>query len=211
MPRKPQFTTNDVTDAAFKLVRKSGWAGLSASAVAAELGCSTMPIYSHFKNMDKLQDEVVKKAWVLIQKYESKQYTKDAWVDQAVGYVRFAKKEKNLFMCMFDGRNLKLHREMLREHWINLSQLLDGYEAFSGMDKELSMRIRYSRAMLSHGVAVSASMGWSVLLRNNGVLEKYLTTVSQALLKGYRDVTAGDHGGDLNLDKNFKEIIKKLS
>ncbi|MGD9151230.1 MAG: TetR/AcrR family transcriptional regulator, partial [Desulfobacterales bacterium] len=62
MPRKTQFTAEDVVIAAFELVKEKGLAGLSAPAVAEKMGCSTMPIYSHFKNMQALEDEVVKKA-----------------------------------------------------------------------------------------------------------------------------------------------------
>jgi len=211
LPRKPQFTISDIIESAFKLVRKGGWPKLSASAVADQLGCSTMPIYSHFKNMGKLQDEVVKKGWGLIQEYESKRYTGDAWVDQAIGYVHFAQKEKNLFMCMFDGRNLKLQRKMLREHWVHLSRLLDNYKDFSGLDEKQSLQIRYSRGMLTHGVATSISMGWSFLpennkapFKNNEVLAKYLTLASQALLKGFKEVIARNDGDNHKQDKPLK-------
>jgi len=208
VPRKPQFTKNDVIEAAIQLVRKRGWAGLSAPAVARKLGCSTMPIYSHFKTVKKLQDEVVKNAWILIGQYESKHYTGDAWVDQAIGYVRFAKKEKNLFRCMFDGRNLKLQRKMLREHWANLSSLLEGYEAFRGIDEKQCLRVRYSRGMLTHGVATSIINGWGFLFEGskiaptkNEALAKYLTMVSRALLEGYQVVIPPNTGDNLNLDK----------
>jgi len=211
LPRKPQFKTEDVVEAALKLVRKNGWTGLSASAVAGELGCSTMPIYSHFKNMDKLQDEVVKKGWEILYTYESKKYTGDVWVDQSVGYVRFAKKEKNLFLCMFDGRNLELQRKMLREHWLYLSSLLEGYTPLADLSEEQGLRIRYSRAMLSHGVATSVSVGWSQLLQNDDLLEKYLTMTSMAMLKGYQEIDADQFDTDIHLlEERFKKIIKDL-
>ncbi len=211
MPRKPQFTIKDVIEAAFKLVRQNGWSGLSASAVAGQLGCSTMPIYSHFKNMEKLQDEVVKKGWKLLYEYESKSHTGDVWVDHAIAYVEFAKKETNLFLCMFDGRNLDLQRKMLREHWIHLSHLLEGYAPFTGLSEVQSLRIRYSRAMLSHGVATSVSVGWSRLLQSDDLLKKYLTMASKALLKGYKDIDVENGGDNLSLDERFSEIIKDLS
>jgi AcrR family transcriptional regulator len=206
MPRKPQFTFNDVIETAFALVRKDGWPGLSAAAVADKLGCSTMPIYSHFKNMGKLQDEVVIKGFELLHEYESKQYIGDAWIDQAIGYVHFAKKEKQLFMCMFDGRNLKLHREMLFKHWQNLSELLEGYPAFKDLDDEQRMRIRYSRAMLSHGVATSVSMGYGEILENDEMIAGYLKSASQALLTGFKELTPLE--GEANL--SLTEIIKKI-
>jgi AcrR family transcriptional regulator len=196
MPRKTQFTADDVVVTTYDMVRKNGWEGLTVTAVAKQMGCSTMPIYSHFDSLEMLKDEVVRKGWALIIDYESKQYTGDVWVDQAIGYVRFAQKEKNLFICMFDGRNLKLQRKMLREHWSYLSRLLDDYEAFSGLDEKQCMRIRYSRGMLTHGVATSIINGWGFLFeghevasKNDEILSDYLTTASQVLLKGYKEVT----------------------
>jgi AcrR family transcriptional regulator len=206
MPRKPQFTLNDVIETAFELVRKNGWPGLSASAVANKLGCSTMPIYSHFENMGKLQDEVVIKGFELLHEYESMEYIGDAWVDQAIGYVCFAKKETNLFMCMFDGRNLELHREMLFKHWQNLSDLLEGYPAFKDLDDEQRMRIRYSRAMLSHGVATSVSMGYGEILESDELIFGYLKSASQALLIGYKAIAPLEGEAKLSLTEKIKEI-----
>ncbi len=186
MPRKTQFTTEDVVAAAFELVREKGLAGLSAPAVAGKMGCSTMPIYSHFKNMEALEDEVVKKAWNLIVRYEAEQYTGDVWVDQAIGYIRFARNETNLFKCMLDGRNLELKYDMHQRHWQYLAERLEGYEAFDGFDEEQRASIRYSRSMLSHGVAMSPNIGLNkIIIENDELLAGYLSNVSQALLRGF--------------------------
>ena len=119
MPRKPQFSKNDVISAAFELVKKSGWPGLSTSAVAGKLSCSTMPIYSHFKNLEKLQDEVVKMGWAQVKDYESRRFTGDVWIDQAMGYILFARDEPHLFKCIIDSRNQKLKYRMNRNQWDN--------------------------------------------------------------------------------------------
>ncbi len=206
MPRKPQFTMNDVIAAAFELVRKSGWAGLSTTTIADKLNCSTMPIYSHFENLEILKDEVVRKGWELIMDYESKQYTGDAWVDQSIGYVYFARAERQLFASMFDGRNLELQRKMLLEHWNYLTKLLDGYQGFNDLSQGQSWVIRYSRAMFTHGVATSVSKGWAKLLTDDEMIEKYLTTTSHAMLEGYR-VVYDRSGGEIPfLDQHFQSL-----
>ena len=186
MPRKTQFSAEDVVMAAFELVREKGLAGLSAPAVADKMGCSTMPIYSHFKNMQALEDEVVKKTWTLVMHYQTERYTGDVWVDQAIGYVRFARDEKNLFKCMLAGHNPQLRYEMHQKQWHYLAEQLQGYDAFDNLDEEQRMRVRYSRAMLSHGVAMSPNTGLNkIIVENDDLLAGYLSTVSQALLKGY--------------------------
>ena len=193
MPRKTQFTSQNVILAALELVREKGLAGLSAPAVVAKMGCSTMPIYSHFKNMQALEDEVIKKAWKLAMQYEEERHTGDAWVDQAVGYVRFAREEHNLFHCRIEGRNLELRHEMMVKNWQYLAKLLKGYDAFDGLDERLSEKIRYARAMLSHGIAMSPKLGLNkIIIDDDEILSGFLADVSQALLKGYKEAPSLD-------------------
>ena len=208
MPRKTQFSAEDVVMAAFELVREKGLVGLSAPAVADKMGCSTMPIYSHFKNMQALEDEVVKKAWKLIMNYQTERYTGDVWVDQAIGYVRFARNERNLFKCMLDGRNLELRYAMHQKQWQYLAEHLEGYDAFDGLDGEQRMRVRYSRAMLSHGVAMSPKTGLNkIIVENDDLLAGFLSTVSQALLKGYEALPPLEE----RIKRLLKENIKKIT
>lgn len=188
MPRKTQFTAEDVVTAAFKLVREKGLQGLSAPSVAAEMGCSTMPIYSHFENMQALEDEVVKKAWAFAASYQTKHYTGDEWIDQAVGYIIFAREEENLFRCLLDSRNLELKLQMNRRQWERLGTALEKYAGFKNLDVEGVLRVRYSRAMLSHGIATAAKIGLNkIFMENDQLLTRFLTEASRALLEGYRN------------------------
>ena len=189
MPRKTQFSAEDVVTAAFELVRENGLPGLSAPAVANKMGCSTMPIYSHFKNMQALEDEVVKKAWKRSMEYKSKTYTGDVWVDQGIGYVRFSKDEPNLFKCMLDARNMELKYEMSLANWRFLAEQLEGYEAFNGLDGEQQNRVRYARAMLTHGIATAPRVAINrIVFEDDELLAKFLTNVSSALLAGFREI-----------------------
>jgi AcrR family transcriptional regulator len=207
MPRKTQFTAENVITAAFKLVREKGLDGLSAPSVAEKMGCSTMPIYSHFKNMQALEDEVIQKAWTLVVEYETRHYTGDRWIDQAMGYVLFARDERNLFNCMLAGRNLNLQYEMQQKHWQYQTERLEDYPGFKNMDEEQRTRIRYARAMLSHGVAMSPNTGMNkVIIENNTFLSGFLTNVSQALLKGYKDLPPIPENKQRLLDEKMEQL-----
>ena len=189
MPRKTQFTAEDVVTAALELVREKGLPGLSAPAVADKMGCSTMPIYSHFKNMQALEDAVIEKCWQSVMRYQTERYTGDVWVDQAIGYVMFARNECNLFKCMLNGRNLELQYQMQKKHWQYHADRLENYDGFKDLDEEQRIRIRYARAMLSHGVATSPNTGMNkIIVENDDILAGFLTTVSRALLKGYKSL-----------------------
>lgn len=189
MPRKTQFSAEDVVMAAFELVREIGLRRLSAPAVANKMGCSTMPIYTHFKNMQSLEDEVVKKAWKLSMEYKAKTYTGDVWVDQGIGHVRFSKDEPNLFKCMLDAHNMELKYEMNLANWRVLAEQLKGYKAFNELDGEQQQRVRYARAMLTHGIATAPRVAANRLVfEDDELLARFLTNVSKALLAGFREL-----------------------
>lgn len=62
MPPHVKFTREAVVDAAVQVVRRGGMAALNARAIAAQLGCSTQPLYSVMPNMDALRAAVYAEA-----------------------------------------------------------------------------------------------------------------------------------------------------
>ena len=209
MPRKTQFTKEDVVTAAFELVREKGLPGLSAPAVAAKMGCSTMPIYSHFKNMQALEDAVIQKAWRGVMQYQTQNYTGDVWVDQAVGWVRFSRDEANLFHSMLNNNNRKLQYQMQVQHWEYLAGLLEGYDGFKDLDNFLSQRVRSAHAKLTHGLAMAPRIGpEKMIVEEDEILFRYLTSATQALLIGYKQLPPMDESYKryvLDRIKNFKD------
>ncbi|MCG8634247.1 MAG: TetR/AcrR family transcriptional regulator [Desulfobacterales bacterium] len=206
MPKKTHLTIDDFLETALDMVREDGWKKLSITAVAKRLGCSTMPVYTHFENLETLKDGVIKRGWELVKAYESKQYTGDAWVDQSVGYVFFARDFPLLFSCMFDGRNLALERRMLEEHWEFITGLVSGYPGFKCLSREQCRLIRYSRAMFTQGVATSVSKGVGKLLTDNDAIKKYMEEGSRAILEGYQKVRGPGDGKMALLDDEFQPI-----
>jgi hypothetical protein len=139
--------------------------------------------------MEALEDEVIKIAWSIMETYQEKSCTDDLWVDQAVGYIRFAREEPHLFKAILDGRNQDLKLEMNRKYWDALGDALLDYPAFQGLDEEKIARIRYTRAMISNGIATAAKIGLNkIFFENDRPLVRFITDASQALLQGYRDV-----------------------
>lgn len=207
MPRKARFTAQDIIMAAMQLISKNGLPALTAAYVAEQMGCSTMPIYSHFKNMQALEDEVVRRAWELVMNYQAEQYTGDVWVDQAIGWVRFARDEEKLFKCLTDNNNSKLRLEMQVLHWQYLSDNLEGYRGFDGMDAELRERIRYAQALLTHGLATSPRTGFNkVIIEDDRILFGYLITASQAIVKGYKQMPPVSEADRKHLAEKLKSI-----
>ena len=208
MPRKTQFTPDEIIDAAYAMVKEKGWEGLSVTAVAKRIGASTMPIYSYFENLEKLKDAVVIRGWENLMAYQTQTYTGDVWIDQSIAYINFAKDEKRIFYCMFDGRNLALQRQINRKHWDCLGDFLEGYGGFKGLSEEEIFLIRYSRAMFSHGLAMSVTSNLGALLTAKGIVEHLSTAVSRAVLKGYKTQYDIEDPTFAFLDREIKKIGK---
>ena len=56
MPRTSKLTREEALRAAAEIVRTEGEGALNARSLAKALGCSTQPVYSLFRNMEKLKN-----------------------------------------------------------------------------------------------------------------------------------------------------------
>lgn len=184
-PRKAKFSREEIVDTAFEMVREGGWSNLSVPALAKKIQSSTMPIYSHFKNVSELEDAVYLKAIDLMGQRMSIEETGDKWLDHGIGYLRFAAEEEHLFRCLFDGRNPKLQHESLQKwNQLMVGQLTD-YPLFRGMDVEQVQMIRYSRFMLLYGMASAINNGWHSEKTEEEKI-RFLRKATRALYEGLK-------------------------
>ena len=101
MPAKKQITREMILDGALKLLRERGYEALNIKSRAGELGCSTQPVYLSFSGMDELRGVLIPLA---VQEFA--RFMAESSADSEVRlygkeYIRFAKKEPNLFKFIF--------------------------------------------------------------------------------------------------------------
>ena len=104
MPPTPKYTRDEIINAAYNLVRDNGLTALTARDLAKKLGTSPRPIFTAFKNMDDLKNEVIKKAFNTFEAYqkneiESRNYP--TYKATGMAYIRLAKEEKNIFKLLY--------------------------------------------------------------------------------------------------------------
>lgn len=104
MPPKAKTTKEDIIKTALELVRSNGENALNARSIAAELGCSTQPIFSNFATMEELQSEIRSTAYeqylgFLEREAQSGRYPH--YKAFGMAYIRFAKEERELFKLLF--------------------------------------------------------------------------------------------------------------
>ena len=153
MPPKAKYTAREIMDIAFNIVRWNGWEALSARAIADELKSSTMPIYVHFKSMENLEEEIIKRSLALLLEYQTTVRTGNPVLDSGVGYVLFAKEEQHLFKGI---NNVKYSRLLLKHGQSNFELLMAPLARdprISDYTEEQHRRILFIQWVFIHGLA----------------------------------------------------------
>ena len=198
MPPRIKYSKDDIVEAAFSVVRKSGWQNCTARFIAKELGCSTMPIYSCVTSMADLKNKILQKATELMIQYQRQVKTDIDFLNMGVGYVMFAKEERHLFRLMFKdafeekapGKNPEKSNDTL-ELFYNyaLEALADDLarsNTLADFSKEEKEKILYHSWIYSHGLAVIINNGLHPHMSEPDIIET-LRHFGRALIHGVRE------------------------
>jgi AcrR family transcriptional regulator len=110
MTQRTTFTKEKIVDAAYQRTREAGWQGVTARSIAVKLGSSTMPLYSSLKSMADIETEVRARAEASLHEYQGRRLVSEPLLSSALGYVAFARDEKNLFRFLYVDRPLAANR-----------------------------------------------------------------------------------------------------
>lgn len=100
---KQRITKEMILEAAFHIAKEQGIANVLVKNVSARLGCSVQPIYSYYKNMDELRQDLVEHTKEYFQAYLAQYIDKTGPIFRQTGacYLRFAKEQPHLFQLLF--------------------------------------------------------------------------------------------------------------
>lgn len=118
MPPKPKYTREEITAAALELVSEQGADALTARNIGDRLGVSARPVFTAFKNMEEVQQEVRKAARAMFAAYADKaaDYT-PAFKKMGMQVILFAKEQPRLFELLFMKNGGMSH--LLEEGYLN--------------------------------------------------------------------------------------------
>ena len=102
MAPKNKFTKEEMTQAALRVVRAKGIDGLSAKALADELGTSTQPVFTAFGSMDGVRHAVYAAAVRVYDSYAERGLREQIpFFGVGIQYIRFAREEPELYRLLF--------------------------------------------------------------------------------------------------------------
>ena len=106
MPRQPQFSREDIVAAGLRIVRRGGFEAVSARALGKELGTSSSPMFTMFKDMNEVMGEIraaAEKAFV--DRMEGVTDYFPAFKEFGLRLVAFAKEDSYIFQMLFLGKD----------------------------------------------------------------------------------------------------------
>lgn len=160
MPKSTVITQEMIIETAFEIVRKEGFAALSARNIAKQIGCSTQPIYWCYKTMDELKAEVCQKALLHLKNCMcSYRKTGNVFLDLGLGYVRMAHSEPALFKAIYIDNitNVKL-ADIFPENQ-EIVELMKSSKEYRQLSDEGVKNIIAKAWMLTHGIASLVATG----------------------------------------------------
>lgn len=156
MPPKAKFTKEQITEAAFEIVREKGFECLTARALGEKLGSSSCPIFTTFENMDEVRKSAVRAAKELYSKYIAKGLEdKPAFKGVGMQYIQFAICEPMLFKLLFMSGVEKTPSQadillMIEE---NYDRILESIKRDYGLNSEEAKKIHRYMWIYAHGIA----------------------------------------------------------
>lgn len=192
MSPKFLFTKEQIVAAALTITRRAGPAGLTARALAAELGCSVKPIFSLFKSMEDVQQAVLTAADALYQaaiETEMRRGDYPPYKASGMAYIHFAREEKELFKLLFmrdrSGEPIVEDRESIRP-------LLALIRKSLGISEDAARRFHLEMWLFVHGIATM--LATSYLNWDDALISDVLTDAYQGMR--YRYLEGSNHAGN---------------
>ena len=128
MPRQPRFSKEDIVAAGLRIVRASGYEAVSARSLGKELGTSSSPMFTMFKDMNEVMDAIWAAAeQSFIAHMDGVTDYFPAFKEFGMRLVSFAKHESNIFQMLFLGKRSRpeIAEKIARECLTHAGQ---GYE-----------------------------------------------------------------------------------
>lgn len=157
MPPKIRTSKEMIVEAGYTIADMRGIEQVNCRAIAAELGCSTQPVFSRFPNMDELKEEVFIYACNQLEQSIFEQYEAgdgDSIIEISVAALTgLAKEHRNLFNLIYlsDHRTEKAFVDEREKYQTNkniIQELMTKYRLDYDRAKIIFERI----SLLTHGI-----------------------------------------------------------
>lgn len=157
MPPRTRYTPDRILDAALSLTRREGLGAVTARQVAAELGSSTAPVFTHFSTMDDLHERLIERVTALFVAATESPAHSDPLIAAGLGMLRFAADEPRLYEALF------LTRHPWHFKWgavrRRLAARMATHPRYAGLDERARFGLVGRSSIVVHGLGVEIWAG----------------------------------------------------
>ena len=206
MPPKFKFKREEIVEAAVNLTRRGGVDAVTARGIAGELGVSTQPIFTCFKNMEEAKEEVRIYAEKLCHNYLEKGVEATiSFFGFGMAYIRFAKEEPELYKMLFINPDKKGESMLDTLSGIRLIVINSIEKTYRFNEKE-SKRLFRDLWLAVHSIATLCVGG--ICPFSDEEIAKILTGFSVSICKSIKEIK-GFVDDSFDRDEVFCKIIKE--
>ncbi len=180
MPPKIKISKDDILKTTLALTRERGADALNARAIAAELGCSTQPIFSNFASMDELQAQTASCAYDIYLGFLEKEVKSGKYHPYkayGMAYVRFAREERELFKLLFMSSRDNAPLKSTQDFDASVDMIMQK----NGITRELASLIHFEMWTCVHGIGTM--LATSFLSLDEDTISNMISDVYQGILK----------------------------
>lgn len=182
MPPKSKFTKEEIIAAALEIASESGIEAVTARSVGERLGSSARPIFTVFKNMEEVIDEVKKAAKRLYNQY-IQEGLKEEIRFKGVGkaYIKFAAEQSKLFQMLFMSElpvNTALNTLPVIDD--NYDDIVNSIIEQYGLDQDSALSVYSQLWIYTHGIA--SMLATKTLMFRPEEISERMTDIFIALL-----------------------------
>lgn len=191
MPPKAKFTKKEIIEAALHIVRTDGYEALTSRALGTYLGSSARPIFTVFKNMEEVQQDMIKTARTLYKEYVDKGLK---WEHPFKGvgtqYILFAVNEPKLFQLLFmtEQPNVPDLSGVLPSIEESYEEILLSIQNDYGISERLAEKLYRHLWIYTHGIATLCAT--KMCRFTSDEISSMITEVCMGILKnikGYKN------------------------
>jgi AcrR family transcriptional regulator len=183
LPPAQKYSRDEIIKTAINLLRKEGIAGITARGLGAELGTSSRPIFTAFKNMEEVHGETALAVRALYNGYVEKGLSEElAFKGVGQQYIRFAREEPRMFELLFmkAGEAPFTLDNVLPAIDDNSERILASIQEPYRLSREQSYRLYQNMWIFTHGIACLCATGVTSLSEDE--VNHRLTEVFTGLL-----------------------------
>lgn len=193
MPPKAKFTKEEIVEAALNIVKTYGFEALTSRALGTQLGSSARPIFTVFKNMDEVQQSVIKSAKMLYKEYVDKGLTADhPFKGVGTQYILFSINEPKLFQLLFMTEQPQIPDlsgvlPLIEESY---EEILLSIQNDYGINELSAKKLYYHLWIYTHGIATLCAT--KMCRFTSDEISSMITEVCMSVLKNLKECKEHD-------------------